>query len=216
MDWANANFCALMTRGEKHLRQEAGFASATETHLNLADFDWTVEFWYRPTQTAAGDGVVLEIGEGPRGENDHVTQLLLNADRGGFTFINQPSGTHLAIPSDAAALAIASADWHHFAFVYDAASRQLRHFVDGKQQALPKKCELEPLQPGSEDYLSIGRDGGWKRPLPGRIDELRISDAQVYRDEFSPPQSFSRYNSAAYQPPELKAGPPLLFAAQVS
>ena len=48
MDWANANFCALMTRGEKHLRQEVGFASPTETRLNLADFDWTVEFWYRP------------------------------------------------------------------------------------------------------------------------------------------------------------------------
>src|SRR4051794_22742487 len=76
MDWSNANFCALMTRGEKHLRQEVGFASPTSTRLNLGDFDWTVEFWYRPTRKSDGEGIVFEIGEGPRGENDRVTQLI--------------------------------------------------------------------------------------------------------------------------------------------
>ena len=214
MDWANANFCALMTRGEKHLRQEVGFASPTETRLNLANFDWTVEFWYLPTRKDEGDGVVLEIGQGPRGENDHVTQLILDADRTGFTLINQPSDTRLAIPSNAGALAMTSAAWHHFAFVYDAASRQLRHYVDGKRQPLPKRCDLKPLEPGEEDYLSLGRDGLWQRPLPGRLDELRISDAQVYHENFTPPQSFSKYNRSTYEPPKLQAGPPLLFAGE--
>jgi hypothetical protein len=212
MDWGNANFCALMTRGEKHLRQEVGFASATETRLNLGDFDWTVEFWYLPVRKGDSDGIVLEIGQGPRGENDHVTQLLLNADQRGFTLINEPSATRLLIPSAPAALANESAAWHHLAFVYDAAGHQLRHYVDGKLQPLPKKCELKPLEPGGEDYLSVGRDGTWKHPLPGRIDELRISDVQVYRDNFVSPQSFSKYNRPTYQPPKLKGGPPLLFA----
>ncbi len=212
MDWANANFCALMTRGEKHLRQEVGFASPTETRLNLADSDWTVEFWYLPTRKVQFDGVVLEIGQGPRGENDRVTQLLLNADQKSFTLINEPSRTRLRIPSSAAALVKESADWHHLAFVYDATGHQLRHYVDGKLQALPEKCSLKRLEPGDEDYLSVGRDGHWKRPLPGRLDEMRISDAQVYHDSFTPPNSFSKYNSPTYQPPKLKAGPPLLFA----
>jgi hypothetical protein len=212
MDWVNAGFCALMTRGEKHLRQEVGFASATESRLNLAAFDWTVEFWYRPARGTREEGVVFEIGTGPRGENDLVTQLLLNADQKGFTLANQPSGTRLAIQSDASALNADSPGWHHLAFVYDSARRQLRHYVDGNLQPIPEKCSLRPLEPGSEDYLSVGRDGSWRRPLPGRIDELRISDAQVYRGEFSPPPSFSKFNQAAYQPPKLKFGPPLLFA----
>ena len=67
---------------------------------------------------------------------------------------------------------------------------QLRHYVDGKLQALPQKCELKPLEPGEEDYLSIGRDGRWQRPLPGRLDELRISDAQVYHENFAAAKSF--------------------------
>src|SRR3954469_10068404 len=124
MDWSNANFCALMTRGEKHLRQEVGFASPTSTRLNLGDFDWTVEFWYQPTRKSDGEGTVFEIGEGPRGENDHVTELFLNADREIFTFRNQPSATNLRVPSDGLALSDGKAGWHHLAFVYDKADRQ--------------------------------------------------------------------------------------------
>ncbi len=201
-----------MTRGEKHLRQEVGFASPTKSRLNLGDHDWTVEFWFLPAQEPHGDGVVLEIGAGPRGENNRVTQLILNADRKGFTLVNQASQTRLVIASDAAALDAAPKTWRHLAFVYDAAGDQIRHYVDGKLQPLPEKCALKPLSVGAEDYLSIGRDSQWQRPLAGRLDELRISDAQVYREDFTPPGSFSKYNNPAYQPPRLEAGPPLLFA----
>lgn len=212
MDWSNANFCALMTRGETHLRQEVGFASATETALNLANSDWTVEFWYRATRKTDSEGVVLEIGGGPRGENDRVTRLSINADGQGFTFWNQPSGARVRMPSNATALSPESHNWHHFAFVYDAANKQLRHYVDGVRQLLPEKCSIQPLPVGSEDYLSIGRDGTWGHPLPGRIDELRISDSQVYTADFAPPDSFSKFNRSDYKPATLQAGPPLLFA----
>src|SRR4030095_834207 len=100
-----------------------------------------------------GDGVVLEIGQGPRGANDHITQLLLNADVKSFTLINTPSGTKLLIPSNEALRWTESADWHHIAFVYDKAACQLRHYVDGVRQPLPKKCALKPLKSGDEDYL---------------------------------------------------------------
>jgi hypothetical protein len=214
MDWSNAKFCALMTRGERHLRQEVGFSSATRTPLNLGDFDWTVEFWYQPTGKAQHDGVVLEIGTGPRGDNQQVTQLTVNGDQKGFTLWNEPSKTRLLIPSSTIALTPTDGNWHHFAFVYDASSGQIRHYVDGKLQALPPKCQLKRLPVGDEDYLSVGRDGHWQRPLLGRLDEMRISDEQVYSGDFTPPLSFSKYHRPNYSSPKLQDASPLLFAGE--
>ena len=110
--------------------------------------------------------VVFEIGEGPRGENDRVTRLTLNADRRAFTLYNQPSNVRLLIATN-----LAKAGWHHLAFVYSAGEQQLRHYVDGTRQKLPKKARLEALPHGDEAYFSVGRDRLWSRPLPGRLDE---------------------------------------------
>jgi hypothetical protein len=210
--WANNKFCALMTRGERHLRQEVDFASPTQSDLNLGNTDWTIEFWLaHDDQTPKEDGVVFEIGKGPRGANDHVTSLLVTPDRAGFTLVNQPSGTRLEIPS---AKPVAG-QWSHYAFVYDAAGGQLRHYVDGHLQPLPAKCRLASLSTGDEDYMSLGRDARWNRPLGGALDELRVSRGQVYDREFQPPASFSKYQHG-YQPPKLLAGPPLLFGAQAN
>jgi hypothetical protein len=207
MTWMNATFCALSTNGEKHLRTP-GFPNVTASRLNLGAFDWTVEFWFMPTHESAGEGVIFEIGQGPRGENHRVTRLSLNADRTAFTLINQPSGVALKIPTSAAIL---RRGWHHLAFVYDAASRQLHHYVDGAVQPLPAKAALKALDQGDEAYLSIGRDGLWNRPLPGRLDELRISDHQVYTAAFHPPGSFSQTYGNGLPKVTFKAGPPLLF-----
>lgn len=208
LSWHNANFCAFMPGGERHLRNEAGFAHATKTGLNLGAFDWTVEFWFMPTRQSNETGVVFEIGQGPRGENDFVTRLVLNADQKSFTLYNQPSGTNIVIPSDANALNPASKKWQHLAFVYSAKDQQLAHFVNGKKQRLPEKCQLKTLGFGEEDYFSIGRDGSWQHPLPGRIDELRFSLGQIYHKNFTPPNSFVEPQPKI----TLKAGPPLLFA----
>jgi len=211
MTWDNANFCALMTSGEHHLRKEAGFANATQTKLNLGAFDWTVEFWFMPTRQTSSEGVIFEIGQGPRGENDDVTRLVLNTDRAGFTLYNQPSGTLLIIPSDAKVLNRQSSKWHHLAFVYSSAERQLRHYVDGILYPLPEKCGLKALDYGEEAYFSVGRDGLWKRPLPGRLDELRFSEAQIYKAPFIPPGIFAKEHLGTRPKIALKAGPPLLF-----
>ena len=214
MSWLNADFAAIMTRGEQHLRQEVGFGSPTTSGLNLGQSDWTVEFWYRPSRPPKRPGVVFEIGTGPRNKNNAVTQLLLNEDARSFTLINQPGGIQLRILSNPSALDGSDSDWHHLAFVYDQVKGQLKHFVDGVLQTLPDRSEMKPLPPGGEDYMSVGRDGQWQHRLPGRIDELRFSDDQVYSDYFTPPGSFSRYNSN-YNPPLLNEGPPLLFANEV-
>lgn len=208
MSWLNADFCALMTSGEKHLRKEVRFVQPTKTKLNLGAFDWTVEFWFMSTQKTNEEGVVFEIGQGPRGENDVVTRLLLNSDQKSFTLYNHPSQTKLLVPSNAKVLSPDSKKWHHLAFVYSATEQQLSHFVDGKQQPLPQKCQLKSLDFGAEDYFSVGRDGKWQHPLPGKIDELRFSLGRVYQKKFAPPNSFAKPQATI----TLKAGPPLLFA----
>jgi hypothetical protein len=207
MWWGNANFAALLTRGEKHLRT-GGYANATDTRLNLGAFDWTVEFWFEPDNRPAG-GVVLEIGSGPRGENAQVTRLSLDYARNAFELFNQPSGTTLKIPTDRQTLQ--GGGWRHLAFVYTAGEGQLRHYVDGKLQTLPVKARLAALPHGDEAYFSIGRDGLWGRPLPGKIDEFRVSDNAVYTAAFTPPGSFSRTYGGKLPKITLKAGPPLLF-----
>lgn len=203
MSWHNAGFTALMTGGERHIRKEVSFASATRTGLNLGDQSWTLEFWFRQRAGAGDAGVVLEIGTGPRGENNVVTRLSLDAAAGAFTFENQPSGTKIVIPSTPAVRD--TAGWHHHAFVHD--SGRITHYVDGRR-ASSVAVVLRRLPEGEEDYLSVGRDGLWGRPLPGELDEMRISSGAVYGADFTVPGSFAPPTPAV----ALKAGQPLLFA----
>ncbi len=211
MSWMNANFCALMTMGENHLRKDVGFVNPLKTKLNLGDFDWTVEFWFNPTERTDEDGVVFELGEGPRGENDIITSLTLNSNLKGFTFFNEPSGTKIIIPSDEEALNPKKNKWHHFAFVYSSKVKKLYHYVDGVLQKEPVKFKFESLKPGSESYMSVGRDGEWKKPLQGKLDEIRFSEGMVYQNNFTPPQSFSEFYNGNYKQAKLQKTLPLLF-----
>ena len=210
LSWRNANFCALMTRGQRHLRQEVGFGSPTRSGLNLGDNDWTVEFWYRSMRAPERPGVVFEIGTGANQSRGSLTQLSLNEDAQSFTLLNEPGDIRLRIASKSTALDATQPDWHHLAFVYDKSEQQLRHYVDGVLQPLPKRCQLRSLPDSEEDYMSVGRDGRWQHRLPGRLDELRFSDVKVYQENFEPPESFSIYDSD-YAPRQLGPGLPLLL-----
>lgn len=206
LTWYNADFAALMTSGENHLRKQVGFVKPTERRLNLGDFDWTVEFWFYPSRNTNEAGNVFEIGSGPRGENKIYTTLKLNKDLSKFILYNQPSGNTIEIPT-----LLTESEWQHLAFVYNADDNQIKHYVDGKLQLLPEQKEIEALPVGEEDYMSIGRNGSWNEPLQGKIDELRFSEGAVYENEFQPPKSFSKLYQENYKPDELVKGPPLLF-----
>ncbi|NMB80241.1 MAG: LamG domain-containing protein [Ignavibacteria bacterium] len=204
LTWHNADFCALMTSGENHLRKEVGFVNPTRTKMNLGEFDWTVEFWFEPLNSPESDGVIFEIGSGPRGENNKITQLIVSKDLKSFTLFNQPSGTKLTVTSPI------ESGWHHYAFVYSATEKQLKHFVDGKLQPLPKSAIIKSLPVGEEDYMCLGTNGMWKQPVQCKLDELRFSEGQVYKTNFVIPGSFSPLYQNE-QKVELKKGPPLLF-----
>ena len=154
LTWMNAGFCALMTRGENHLRKEVSFPDPTRTKLNLGDFDWTVEFWYLPTRRSEAPGVVFEVGRGPRGENDDSTRLLLETARSRFVLEN--AGARAPIPTDTVALDSAAARWHHFAFVFSRAASTLRHYVDGKEQPGTAAVRLRALAPAESPTSPSG------------------------------------------------------------
>jgi hypothetical protein len=206
MNWYNANFCALMTSGENHLRKEVGFKQPTKSKLNLGNFDWTVEFWFFPTVKTDGEGVVFEIGSGPRGENDIVTRLTLDADLHNFNLYNFSTKASVKIATD-----IDLNQWHHMAFTYDSHEKQVKHYNDGKLQAMPKKFEIHALQTGDEDYFSIGRDGLWQRPLQGILDELRFSEKIIYNSEFNAPASLSYLYNGSLAKSKFIPGDSLLF-----
>lgn len=206
LSWYNADFCALMTSGEKHLRKEIGFIQPTKTKLNLGDFDWTVEFWFKPGKNTGNNGLVFEIGSGPRGENDKITSLTLESNLKTFILKNQPSNSAIKINStDFNKLS----DWTHVAFVYSFSSKTLSHFINGKLISTNNNVIIKPLSAGDEDYMSIGRSGKWENPLPGSIDELRFSEGTVYVSDFNPPESFSKSDKITAV--QLVKGPPLLF-----
>lgn len=212
LTWMNANFCALMTAGEKHLRNEVGFENTTATSLNLGDFDWTVEFWYQSTRISDVHGVIFEIGSGPPKENNKITQISINSLQDGFILVNQTTGLSLDIPSQS--FVQKSPQWNHCAFVYDAKNQQLKHYRDGELMPLPVKSGLKRLVQGEESYFSVGRDAKWKHPLPGKLDELRISKGQVYKESFTPPSSFGTTYKFREGVDKLFKGPELLFAGE--
>lgn len=186
--------------------RKPAFVNPTQTKLNLGAFDWTVEFWYRPGKDTGDDGVVFELGRGPRGDNDEITSLLVRRHGAGFLLRNQPAGVALEIPSSPDALR-PGASWAHFAFSYSAAEGQLRHYVNGLSQRLPPRVRLRSVEVGEQAYFTVARDGRWERPLAGPIDELRFSEAVVYTGPFTPPDTFAPRRAR----PVLQRGLPLLF-----
>jgi hypothetical protein len=212
MNWMNSNFCALMTSGENHLRKEVGFINPTESKLNLGDFDWTVEFWFQPGSTQL-EGCVFEIGQGPRGENQMTTSLLLNDSRDSFILNNAPSNTKTSIKTDPIKLND-NTSWYHIVFTYSSSTKSLYHYIDGTLQDTKQNISLKALPTDEESYMSVGRNGSWDSPLPGAIDELRFSEGIVYTGIFDQPKSFSPIAQGLYPKVELQKGPSLLFSEQ--
>lgn len=207
LTWHNANYAAFMTNGEKHLRKEIGFKKPTETKLNLGHFDWTVEFWFNPMRKTKKDGVVFEIGTGPRGENNKITSLSLNKEQTKFFLYNQSADSKTTITTN-----LKSNEWNHVAFVYSKKNESIKHYINGKLVSSTNSVKIKSLEIGDEDYLSIGRNGTWGNALQGKIDEMRFSEGIVYNAKFETPGSFA----PAKKQEHLTKGLPLLFEGKTN
>lgn len=206
MNWDNADFAALMTAGEMHLRKQIGFVNPTTTKLNLGNFNWTVNFWYKPLKKTLENGVIFEIGSGPLREQSITTSLSVSKDKMGFTFVNDPTQQAVFIKSKSKYLIGSSKIWHHFAFVYNSVSNQLTHYVDGKKVSVVA-IDIQAIAQSEDAYFSIGRNGYWKNSLPGVLDELEFFSGIKYKKNFKlavPTKQLAKNI-------ELKKGLPLLF-----
>ena len=206
LTWFNAYFSALMTTGEVHLRKRVKFANPTRTKLNLGNFDWTVEFWFKPIKKSGEIGTVFEIGSGERGRTKVLTWLKLDSGLNSFIFFNYASKLNLSVPTD-----LKIDQWQHIAFVYDSKNGKLNHYVDGKLISSISGVAFQSLPESDEAYMSVGRNGLWEEALQGPIDELRFSEGMVYSSEFTPPGESFSYVFKLPDVIELKKGPELLF-----
>lgn len=210
LTWSNANFAALMTSGENHLRK-VNFTNPSDTRLNLGNFDWTIEFWYLPERMGRDQGTVFEIGTGPRGVGKEITRLSLDPAHHSYRFVNSAGLCNVQGALNAKLVRPGGGHWVHMAFVYSAASHRLAHFEDGHRLGYSAACAIMALPHGNAAYFTVGRDGAWQHPLQGRLDELRFSSGALYTRNFNPPGSFAPEVPAVTLP---KAMPlPLLFAS---
>ena len=179
--------------------------------LNLGYLDWTLEFWFGAAGDQARPCVIFEL-RNEKKERGTPMANALKMDQGRIRFIlssrtitDDPGrrfDLELPIPTDPARLN--DGGWHHLAFTFTAAERQLRHYVDGRLQPLPEKDDFLPMI-GQLISLHIG-DG-----LHGLLDEMRISDLVRYTTEFSAPGSLSRNFGPNPPLPNHPDGPPPLF-----
>lgn len=221
---------ALSTNGDGH-PPRSPFRNATDSRLNLGAHDWTVECWLRLDPAVQEEGVLWEIGTGPRGENELLTRISVLPRENAFAlaglappvrdarvtrrveFPNPegPPGGEADLWSATLAAdggPLPRATWFHLAFVHAEDTADLTLYLDGKRRAVAPS-RLRALPRGDEAYVSVGGDGTGGRPFLGAIDELRVSDHRVYTGDFAPPGSFSRLDSAGLRTSEPLAKPPL-------
>ena len=208
MNWENALFTAIMTSGENHLRKEIGMVNATDTRLNLGDFDWTIDLWFSPTKTTNKKAVIFEIGEGPLREKNEMTSLSVSADKKSFILENNPSQTKILIKSNEKFLNSLN-KWHHYTFTYNANKNELNHYVDGKKHSTIT-IKMKALNHGDESYFSLGRNGFWEDALNGMLDEVEFY--QGVKDQKDIKNLESKSLILNREKINLHKGLPLLFA----
>ena len=208
-DWPRYGTAPLFTRGNEVPEQ-----------CNLGYFDWTLELWFKASGAQPGRGVVLDLRNESGEANPRcpagVSGLVLEEGRERFVLVSRlltlrEWDLEIPIPTDPARLS--DGEWHHLAFTFTAAERQVRHYVDGRLQSLPEKGGFLPLM-GQLVSLRLGRDVEGAQELVGLLDEVRLSSVVRYSGDFAPPGSFS-LNWGARPPGKGRpGGPPLLFGPE--
>ena len=178
---------------------------APEVPADIGASDFTVELWLKPApgENAAGNcsagndnWIVGNIfidrdvyGAGDLG--DYGLSLFANAVA--FGVANQSSGTGIC-----GAAVLSDGNWHHIAATRQAATGELRLYIDGAlagQGSGPTgnvsyADGRSTSYPSSDPFLVIGaekHDAGQSYPsFAGWIDELRLSTVVRYSKAFSP------------------------------
>jgi hypothetical protein len=207
--WATSRFPLYDASGHPERGDEA------PESLNLGYLDWTIECWFQAIGRQQGHAVLWEVRNraieyAPAGRfPPSVNSLHIDDGRQGFFLVCHPvAGEFLRIPSDPAKLN--DGRWHHLAFTFTRAERQIRHYLDGRLQPLPPKGGWLPMM-GQIASLRIGRDINGDNELAGALDEFRVSDVVRYPNDFTPPGTFASRHRRVSSAKPGPTGPPPLF-----
>jgi len=197
--------------------------------------NWTLEFWFKCLSKPSVPAVILDMGQA----YEPGIKITLNPAGAEIRFENVYAGFIAYCPTDMANLS--DGKWHHVTFTRSAGDGQPKHYLDGRLQVTPNvlafagvKGVPETIIPSSfvrpDGYevfdktanvikyrlhrfnLSIGEDRYAAQDIAAMFDEFRVSDVVRYKENFTPPKSFSRNYGANPQKKATANGSPLLFA----
>ncbi len=153
--------------------QSAVRVNAADVMLPQGPF--TLEAWVRPQEL---DGFRAIIAK------SQASEYAIFSDEGVPQFETHLGGRYVVAP---AKHKLSENKWTHLAGVYDGATIKL--FIDGKLAASEtaegkRRTNDLPLYIGADS----DRNGQPTRTYSGQIDEVRLSRAAIYEDEFQPPR----------------------------
>lgn len=145
--------------------------------FNLADKDFTMDFWIRFSSLAGNQGFLSQFGSAGN------KSFLFDWSPGNvLSFAYSTDGTN-NIPKTVT-WAPTTGVFYHLAVVRDGAN--LRFFVDGVQQGATQNVGTDVIF-NSTFTFNIGGVVGVKESFNGWMDELRISNVARYSAGFTPP-----------------------------
>lgn len=165
------NRCLKVSDGHSAVRIES-----SEFPLPAGPF--TLEAWVNPKQVAGDQAIVAKM---------HDSEFSFFMKEGVPQFSVHLNGRYV---SARATDVLSSGRWTHLSGVYDGS--EVRLYVDGemvssKPGSGKRKLNRLPLYIGADP----GKGGEATRPFDGKIDEVKISEGEVYQANFTPPRKFS-------------------------
>lgn len=152
--------------------------AATATPAVDTTQSFSVAAWVRPMLRGATRTVITQEG---RSRGGFALQYLGDQDR--WSFGMPAMDTHITSINSATAPVAARNTWTHLAGTYDAATRRLTLYVDGRKAA-------EKIAPtdawAATGPLVIGRgkvNGGEAEPWTGDVADVRVWDRRIYLSE---------------------------------
>jgi hypothetical protein len=202
-DPAEPDWQSGVTGNGLHFNGINDMASITDTGDLHGAGSFTIECWARPP---IDPNAMTLVAKGSTNTRSYRLELT-SGGSAEFSLRNTANTVFAAT----ATTPVFDNNWHHFAGVYDAtAPAMLKIYIDGTLRATKAftgtmATTTDPILLGVRQSTS-----GYSRYFFGTMDQLRISPAAIYTDNFNPPYAFttqpSKYVKLAWSVPTAQGG----------